>query len=421
MHRTLNLTTLALLACCTSMTAMEETSKEFFNEPPLVAQSGSALNLAGGVSANNEYIADRYGPTCFSGETVQLYSPHTGALSRKKFQHPKFVMHAVFSPCGRMLATAALDGVVRLWRIKSGRCIATHNVGNMDSRDFLAFSPNGTHLAFGNWWEIIIWPTRGPNTSCMRYKTQGAQVCGGFIDENTFAYAWWGKVDVDFGYGFIEPRGRSCVRIIDTQTGTQKAEMLCDSSFIECFAQASSKPHIIAAMTRYNIWLWDTQKKPPARPLHLIPDDRKRFDSVEFAPRADYLIAGTDMSSHSLLLYQLNAQRTAATLVWRHQVRTGYPISHPNCAGGGRSIVSIDGNSGTILWNLSEEFQAKLALPRTSTHTDAARLRLLLLGDVRQKPIHTQRLRQKSPASNGPWNRKLHVREGHRQCKQNCR
>jgi WD40 repeat protein/serine/threonine protein kinase len=73
-----------------------------------------------------------------SGERIALY------------QHPARVMCARFSPGDRWLATADIDGVIRLWDVDSGggllRVLDDHpvRVGAMD------FSPDGTKLARGD-------------------------------------------------------------------------------------------------------------------------------------------------------------------------------------------------------------------------------------------------------------------------------
>src|SRR5262249_52954891 len=68
--------------------------------------------------------------------------------------HAKRVTHVVFSPDGRRLASASLDGVIKVWDAAGGREVCTLvggpeavNFGGPHSNFGLSFSPDGRRLA----------------------------------------------------------------------------------------------------------------------------------------------------------------------------------------------------------------------------------------------------------------------------------
>jgi RNA polymerase sigma factor (sigma-70 family) len=69
--------------------------------------------------------------------------------------------NAVFSPCGRMLATESSDGVVDVWETSSGRR-RRRFLGHRSYQTTLAFSPDGKRLATGNRdATILVWDMFG--------------------------------------------------------------------------------------------------------------------------------------------------------------------------------------------------------------------------------------------------------------------
>ena len=71
----------------------------------------------------------------------------------KSFHHDAIVNQAVFSPDGRIVATASLDGVVRIWEVSSGKQIQQfpgYDVEVPNPKHPLAFSPDGRYLACGH-------------------------------------------------------------------------------------------------------------------------------------------------------------------------------------------------------------------------------------------------------------------------------
>jgi len=60
--------------------------------------------------------------------------------------HAGYVTSTVFSPDGRMLATAGADGKIALWDVETYKPIGTPVTVEPDTNITAAFSPDGSHL-----------------------------------------------------------------------------------------------------------------------------------------------------------------------------------------------------------------------------------------------------------------------------------
>lgn len=78
----------------------------------------------------------------------ELSGPAIEIIQTRVLKHDTGIKSVAFSPDGKMLATGAMDGMVRLWNVAK-RCIVTHLPSSKKPINAVAFSPDGTCLAAG--------------------------------------------------------------------------------------------------------------------------------------------------------------------------------------------------------------------------------------------------------------------------------
>ncbi len=347
--KTLSLILLTSFAPCLHGMVREEKISEIFTKSPVVVGESPQLLNVKAATINNEHVAAQ------DRGTMRLFSPSTGEALNTKFEHPKLVMRAALSPCGKLLATAALDEFVRLWSTQSGKCVAQCRVSTIDPQDSLVFSPNSSQVAFLSWFGngVFIWKTAQPSEPATEITSPLFSGPGVFVSENTFAYVQ----DLIFDNRPDE----SSVCLVDIGTKKQLAEMLCGCAVIDCITQAPSKPHLIAAQADDEIWFWNTQGKPPSQPLL----NRPKAKSVGLSSGGRFLSIGTNFRDHALNLYEITADASLpalakATFLHRMQFWPTSPITRICWAMDNSSLLLINGSGCPITCKPSDEFQKML-------------------------------------------------------------
>ena len=104
--------------------------------------------------------------------TVRLWDPATGELTATLERHTGRVTGVAFSPDGRQLASASVDGTVRLWDPATGELTATleRHTGRVTG---VAFSPDGRQLASASYDRTVrLWdPATGELTATLEGHT----------------------------------------------------------------------------------------------------------------------------------------------------------------------------------------------------------------------------------------------------------
>jgi WD40 repeat protein len=120
--------------------------------PPLSGHKGQVWGVT--FSPDGKFLA-----TAGVDGTVKVWDAATGQLDRTFPEHTSRVHVVAFSPDdGRLVASGGADQTVKVWERATGKVLHS-STEHTDYIFGMAFSPDGRYLASASWREVIIWDT----------------------------------------------------------------------------------------------------------------------------------------------------------------------------------------------------------------------------------------------------------------------
>jgi len=253
--------------------------------------------------------------------SIALLNSTDGSLVRAWVAHTGFISAVNFSPNGQTLATAAVDGTVKLWKVADASLLRTINQSDVDS---LAFSPDGLKLATGDaWGNVDIWQVSNGSlymtlagvamVGCVAYSPVSNVIAAGYTDGTVIL--WHGD-------------------------GTQLRTLFANTNQVDSVAFSPDGQTLASAGYNDSTKLWQVSNGALLRPL---PVSKAR--SVAFSPN------GQTLSS---------ADRQGCS-IWRvsdgvleDTVNAAYSVAW---ASSGTALALNAGSYGVIQWGVGLAYQ----------------------------------------------------------------
>jgi len=273
-------------------------------QPQLVIQNGHTSDVYSvAFSPNGKTIA-----SASVDGTIKLWDTATGQLLRTLQGHTSNVNSIAFSPDGKTIVSASSDATIKIWDIATGDVL--RSIDAQGPVDAVAFSPDGKSIATGS--------SHNPQHS--------VTFVGGAPEADTV------PPPPDTGYA---------VKLWDTATGNLLRTFTGHTGDVRSVAFSPDGTTIASGSDDNTIRLWNTAT---GQLLHTLTGHTASVDSVAFSPDGKTIVSGSD--DNSLKLWD-PSQGTLLRTLTGHTSDVYSVAFSPD----GKTIASGSADQTIDLWN----------------------------------------------------------------------
>jgi WD40 repeat protein/transcriptional regulator with XRE-family HTH domain len=251
------------------------------------------------------------------GRQLAIYHGHTG-----------WIQSLAFSPDGATLASGSHDQTIRLWHLQTGQCLKTLR-GHGGCIQSLAFSPNGATLASGSHDHTIrLW--HGQTGQCV-------QTLSGHRDRVLF---------VTFSpdeQTLISGGADDTVRLWQLETGQCVQQIKTNLNWSLAIALSPDGQTLATASDNKTVKFWHL---PTGEWIRTLPNYSRKVWAVDFSPDGRLLATASD--DHTIKLWSIATGSCLQTLQ-EHTQQVWLAAFSPE----GQTLVSASDDGTVRLWNVS--------------------------------------------------------------------
>lgn len=203
--------------------------------------------------------------------------------------HTGWVTAISFSPDGRYLASASIDGTVKLWRLEDG---SMRTIGVHASRvESLAFSPDGAYL--------VSCSSYSDNTIRL-WRVSDGELVRNFRGHSDAAYSVAFSPDgqlIASGGGYAD----RTIRLWRVSDGAQVGELRGHTGIVYSVAFSPDGAYLASGSEDRTIQVW---RLSDGTPIRTFTGHNGPVYSVDFSPDGQYLVSGS--GDHTVRLWRLS-------------------------------------------------------------------------------------------------------------------
>ncbi|KAJ4290293.1 hypothetical protein N0V90_010509 [Kalmusia sp. IMI 367209] len=244
-------------------------------------------------------------------------------------EHSKGVMSVAYSHDSKQLASASIDGTVKVWDVHSGGCMLTLK-GHTDTVLSVAFSPDSTQIASGSTDETVkIWDTHS-GECVLTLKGHNDPVLSVAFSHHS---AWLVSVS------------DKTARVWNTSSGKSISTL---KNYIDsvCLSALSHDATRLAWEAHQMFMIWDISSGDLTRSLDRADMRKSRFTSMAFSCDSLWLATGT--SSGVIEILDISSGERLQTLHQRIHWISSLAFSHDS-----KRLASASDDCTISIWDVS--------------------------------------------------------------------